>query len=49
MQGISAYYERISKLYDDCKNEFKLNDLDTFLVLKDIIYQKYKMIKKDNT
>jgi len=42
MQGINAYCEKISKLYDDCKNEFNFNDEDTVLVLKDILYQKYK-------
>ncbi|KGK88201.1 hypothetical protein SDC9_146767 [bioreactor metagenome] len=46
IQGINAYYEKIAKLYDDCKNEFNLNDVDTVLVLKDILYQKYKMLKK---
>lgn len=46
MQGINAYCERISRLYDDCKNEFNFNDEDTVLVLKDILYQKYKTAKK---
>jgi transcriptional regulator with XRE-family HTH domain len=46
MQGINAYCERISKLYDDCKNEFNFNDEGTVLVLKDILYQKYKTAKK---
>ncbi|KJS84435.1 MAG: DNA-binding protein [Peptococcaceae bacterium BICA1-8] len=45
MQGINAYSEKISKLYNDCKNEFNFNDLDTALVLKDILYQKYKTAK----
>lgn len=46
LQGINDYCERISKLYDDCKSEFNFNDADTILVLKDILYQKYKMVKK---
>lgn len=46
MQGINAYCEKLYKLYDDCKNEFNFNDVDTVLVLKDILYQKYKTAKK---
>ena len=46
IQGINAYCEKVSKLYDDCKNEFNFNDEDTVLVLKDILYQKYKTTKK---
>lgn len=46
MQGINAYCERISQLYDDCKKEFDFDDVDTALVLKDILYQKYKTAKK---
>jgi hypothetical protein len=45
IQGINNYCEKISKLYDDCKNEFNFNDQDTGLVLKDILYQKYKKAK----
>lgn len=45
IKGINTYYDRISKLYDDCKNEFDLNDMNTVLVLKDILYQKYKKEK----
>ncbi len=48
MQGINDYCEKISKLYDECKNEFDFNDADTALVLKDILYQKYKTAKKKN-
>ena len=40
MQGINSYCEKISQLYDDCKNELNFNDEDTALVLKDILYQK---------
>lgn len=46
MQGIQTYLEKISKLYDECKYEFNFNDEDTALVLKDILYQKYKIAKK---
>lgn len=45
MQGINNYCEKISHLYDDCKNEFNFNDEDTVLVLKDILYQKFKLSK----
>ncbi len=46
INGISTYSEKISELYDTFKNEFNFNDADTVLVLKDILYQKYKMAKK---
>jgi len=46
IKGINTYNERISELYDSFKNEFKFDDVDTVLVLKDILYQKYKMSKK---
>jgi transcriptional regulator with XRE-family HTH domain len=46
IQGINTYCERISKLYDECKTEFNFNDEDTALVLKDILYQKFKTAKK---
>lgn len=46
MQGINSYSEKISNLYDEFKKEFDFNDQDTALVLKDILYQKYKMSKK---
>lgn len=46
IQGINTYCERISKLYDECKTEFNFNDEDTALVLKDILYQKFKTEKK---
>ena len=48
MQGINSYCEKVSQLYDDCKNEFNFNDEDTALVLKDILYQKFKISKKRN-
>jgi hypothetical protein len=46
LQGIQTYIEKISKLYEECKYEFNFNDEDTALVLKDILYQKYKITKK---
>lgn len=46
MKGINTYCEMISKMYDDFKKEFNFNDDDTALVLKDILYQKYKLSKK---
>ncbi len=45
VQGIDTYCEKISKLYDDCKNEFNFNDEDTVLILKDILYKKFKLEK----
>ncbi|WP_026889570.1 helix-turn-helix domain-containing protein [Clostridium beijerinckii] len=45
VQGINTYCEKLSKLYDDCKNEFNFNDEDTVLVLKDILYKKFKSEK----
>ena len=46
MKGINTYSEKISEMYDTFKNEFGFDDSDTVLVLKDILYQKYKMAKK---
>ena len=46
IEGINTYSEKISELYDTFQNEFGFNDSDTVLVLKDILYQKYKMAKK---
>ncbi|QGU95556.1 helix-turn-helix domain-containing protein [Clostridium bovifaecis] len=46
IKGIDNYSERLSEMYDAFKNEFGFNDADTVLVLKDILYQKYKMAKK---
>jgi transcriptional regulator with XRE-family HTH domain len=45
MKGINTYCEKLSKLYDDYKNEFNFNDEDTALVLKDILYKKFKSEK----
>ena len=48
IEGINTYSEKISKMYDTFKNEFGFDDSDTALVLKDILYQKYKMAKKSS-
>jgi len=48
IKGIYTYNEKISELYDAFKIEFGFDDVDTVLVLKDILYQKYKMAKKKN-
>lgn len=48
IEGINTYCEKISELYDTFKNEFNFNDVDTVLILKDILYQKYKSEKKKN-
>lgn len=46
INGINTYSEKISELYDSFKNQFDFNDQDTVLILKDILYQKYKLEKK---
>lgn len=48
IKGINAYGDKIAELYDTFKKEFGFNDTDTALVLKDILYQKYRMEKKKN-
>ncbi|MEG2740521.1 helix-turn-helix domain-containing protein [Clostridium sp.] len=45
IEGISNYYDKISELYDTFKIQFDFDDTDTVLVLKDILYQKYKSSK----
>lgn len=45
MAGVNPYSRRISQLYDDFKKEFGFDDTDTVLILKDILYQKYKTSK----
>lgn len=47
IEGINSYCEKISEIYDRFKNEFNLDDVDAVLILKDILYKKYKIeIKK---
>ncbi|WP_461612050.1 helix-turn-helix domain-containing protein [Clostridium sp. Marseille-QA1073] len=48
IEGINTYCEKVYELYDTLKNEFNFNDVDTVLILKDILYQKYKIEKKKN-
>lgn len=46
IQGIKNYVEKISIMYDECKNQFNFSHEDTALVLKDILYKKFKAAKK---
>lgn len=39
---IDKYKEQLEKLYDEFKKEFDFSDTDTVLILKDILYQKFK-------
>lgn len=48
INGISSYVEKISNIYEEFKCEFNLNDQDTVLILKDILYKKYKKENKKN-
>ena len=48
INGISSYVEKISNIYEEFKWEFNLNDQDTVLILKDILYKKYKKENKKN-
>ncbi|WP_346936593.1 helix-turn-helix transcriptional regulator [Clostridium sp.] len=48
VKGINTYSDKVSELYDTFKDEFGFDDVDTVLVLKDILYQKYKIAKKKN-
>lgn len=41
-KGIDKYRDNVSELYDAFKDEFNFTDTDTVLILKDILYQKYK-------
>jgi transcriptional regulator with XRE-family HTH domain len=49
IEEINSYSEKISNLYDEFKRNFDFNDQDTVLVLKDILYQKYKISKKKDS
>ena len=33
-------------MYDEMKNEMVLSELDTFLAMKDMVYQRYKQFTK---
>lgn len=45
-KGIEIYVKMISNMYDQFKTEYSLNDTDTVLILKDILYHKYKESSK---
>lgn len=47
IKEIDKYKEKISQIYDEFKLEFEFDETDILLILKDILYQKYKKIKKD--
>lgn len=40
--GIENYVKLISDIYDKFKMEYRFDDTDTVLILKDILYHKYK-------
>lgn len=42
----SNYAFRITKMFDEIKNEYGYSKQDTMLVLKDILYQSYKIWNK---
>lgn len=46
IEGVEKYFDEMNKMYDRFKDEFNLNDTDTVLILKDILYQKYKQENK---
>jgi transcriptional regulator with XRE-family HTH domain len=46
MRGIESYKEQISDIYDNFKTELNSSDMDTVLILKDILYQKYRAVQK---
>lgn len=46
INGIDTYREKVSELFNTFKNEFGFDDADTALVLKDLLYQKYKLEKR---
>lgn len=46
IRGIDSYSKKISELYESFKKDFNFNDVDTVLILKDILYQKYKISNK---
>lgn len=45
IQGIQPYCEELCDFYDHFKDKFNLNDEDTALILKDILYKKFKFEK----
>lgn len=45
IENIDIYQNKIEDLYLNFKTEFNLNDEDTVLILKDILYQTFKKQK----
>lgn len=45
IENIDKYEKIIEDLYLEFKNEFNLNDEDTVLILKDILYKTFKSKK----
>lgn len=39
---MDGYKEEVSDIYDRFKKDFGLNDKDAVLILKDMLYLKYK-------
>lgn len=48
MPGIEKYFEQIDNLCKKVKVEFDLSELDTFLIVKDMVYCTYRKGKKDS-
>ncbi len=40
------YIKRIFEMYDEMKKEMDLSEVDTFLAMKDMVYQRYKQFIK---
>ena len=40
------YIKRIFEMYDEMKKEMDLSEVDTFLAMKDMVYQRYKQFTK---
>lgn len=48
-QAAELYSKKVTKLYEELKEELALNELDAFLVMKDMLYQRYhNFIRKNN-
>ncbi len=43
LPGVDTYCEKVWDLYDALKGEFAFSHLDAFLVLKDMVYKKYRI------
>ena len=46
VDGINVYYDEIDRLHKKMKEEFSLSNEDAMVILKDMLYQKYKEDKK---